>query len=128
MLGDMNLAENLLLHPRHIASYDRDFQPVFSVGERQIERRDQLAAKYAGMAKGYWQLPKASRDRVNAVLELDRLNGKPSFAGKVMAVENAGAQECAADQGRRGGHARFSRRAASRSLASVSRVRVAEPW
>lgn len=88
---DINLFKRLALHPRMIAAMDADFTPVFQTASDQFERRDEIAAEIQREAQAYFDLPRAGKERVNAVLELGRLQGEVFGRGKEPVVaENTG--------------------------------------
>lgn len=73
--GDLSLFKRIAVHPRTIAALDAEFAPVYAVAESQVERRDQLAADILRHAQPYFDLNGEQKARVNAVLELGRLQG-----------------------------------------------------
>jgi len=88
---DLNLFKRLALHPRMIAAMDKDFTPVFQTASDQFERRDEIAAMIQHEAQPYFDLPRAGKERVSAVLELGRLQGEVFGRGKEPVVaENTG--------------------------------------
>ncbi len=89
-IGDISLFTKLALHPRMIAALERSFVPVYRVAEAQFEDRDQIAHALASTADPYFQLTDESKQKVNAALELDRLEGTVHLRGEAMTVENDG--------------------------------------
>lgn len=89
-IGDISLFTKLVIHPRMLASLERSFVPVYRVAEAQVEDRDAIAHELARRIEGYMRLPEDSKTKVNAVLELDRLDEKVHLAGKEMSAKNEG--------------------------------------
>lgn len=89
LFKDMSAFSKYAVHPRTIAAFDRAFAPVYRVAEQQMQDRDRIASELATKADPYFQLPQASKDRVNAALELGRLKGEV-LAGKKMSFTNEG--------------------------------------
>lgn len=89
LFKDMGTFSKYAVHPRTIAAFDKAFTPIYRVAEAQIEARDRIASELANKVQAYFDLPKASKARVHAVLELGRLKGEV-LSGKKMSMTNDG--------------------------------------
>lgn len=90
---DIGLFKRFAVHPRMIASLDRDFTPVYQSAIQQFERRDQIAAELTRLADPYFKLTNEGKATVNAVLELGRLEGKDFGAERT--IRNLSIKEAA---------------------------------
>ncbi len=75
LVDDVNWFKRAVLHPRMIAAMEKAFVPVYRAAVRMTERRDQRAAELTTMAKPYFDLAPEKRVKVDAALELGRLQG-----------------------------------------------------
>lgn len=75
LADDVNWLTKFAVHPRTIATTNKDFAPVYLAAVHQFERRDEIASNLQRDAQPYFDLPATSKQRVNAALELGRLNG-----------------------------------------------------
>ena len=89
LFKDMGTFSKYAVHPRTIAAFDKAFAPVYRVAELQMQTRDRIASEFANKVQAYFDLPKASKARVHAVLELGRLKGEV-LAGRAMSMTNEG--------------------------------------
>ena len=77
------------VHPRTIASFDKDFAPVYAKIEQRAERRNQIVAELNNEWKRFLEGSTAEKRRVMAVLELGRLNKTTYGQGRLpIIVEN----------------------------------------
>lgn len=79
---DLGSVAAYTIHPHQIASLHPDFAPVYTRAVNQFEMRDQLVSELTGYIEGYNRLPAASKEKVNAALELGRLDGKTYYPDK----------------------------------------------
>lgn len=96
--GDLSLFKRIAVHPRTIAALDAEFAPVYAVAESQVERRDQLAADILRHAQPYFDLNGEQKARVNAVLELGRLQGMTFGHDGTVQVMNMAERDAALSQ------------------------------
>lgn len=75
LVDDVNWFKRTVLHPRMIAAMEKAFVPVYRAAVRMTERRDEHAAELTTMAKPYFDLAPEKRGKVDAALELGRLQG-----------------------------------------------------
>jgi hypothetical protein len=71
------------------------FTPVWNAGVLQFARRDQIAYELIELKKPYENLSRASKDKVNKLLELGRLSGhnyEPDASGGISVTNNYGTQ------------------------------------
>ena len=74
MRPNIKVISTYLLHPRQIASLFEKFAPVFMAVTNMMQRRDKIVHELTKSITPYNHLPKSSKDKVNAVLELGRLS------------------------------------------------------
>ena len=85
---DLGLLKRLFVHPRTIAAFHKEFVPVFLAAKDQFQARDQMAAELADAARPYFDLPVESKKKVDAVLELGRLQKSSIPRDRLTAVKN----------------------------------------
>jgi hypothetical protein len=73
---DMGIARSWLITPRTIAAFSRSFAKVYIAAKKQFAHRDQVISDLAIESTPYRHLKEASRNKVNKVLELGRLEQK----------------------------------------------------
>lgn len=93
LVDDAGWFKRAFLHPRMIASMEKAFVPVYRAAVRMTERRDELAAELTTMAKPYFDLAPEKRGKVDAALELGRLQGSPFT--NLTAIKNTDAPQAA---------------------------------
>lgn len=72
---DLNRFESMAVHPRTIASFNKEFVPVYQAAVEQFEKRDQINAELTRAMTDYTELTDAQKQAVNKVLERGRLEG-----------------------------------------------------
>jgi len=75
VVGDMSIAANFLVHPRQVATLHKTFTPVYSTAVSQFEMRDRIIDTLSADYSPYMQMRKASKEKVNKLLELGRIIG-----------------------------------------------------
>lgn len=73
MDGAMGLYQRFAVHPYTIASMYPEFTPVFNTAVAQSQSRNQIIEDLHEYYRDYQDLPQASKDKVNKVMELGRL-------------------------------------------------------
>lgn len=73
MDGAMGLYQRFAVHPYTIASMYPEFTPVFNTAVAQSQSRNQIIEELHEHYRDYQDLPQASKDKVNKVMELGRL-------------------------------------------------------
>jgi len=90
---DIGLARKLLITPRTIGSYFPEFARVFRAGVRQFRARDMMISDFTEMARGYMEMPQASKEKINKVLEHGRMAGEtyaPAADGTITVKNKVG--------------------------------------
>lgn len=89
---DMGAVASFIIHPHQVASFHQEFTPVYTEAVKQFEMRDEIVHDLTNYVESYNRLSAASKEKVNAVLELGRLDGKTFYpdADKTITVKNSG--------------------------------------
>jgi N12 class adenine-specific DNA methylase/predicted RNA methylase len=90
LMPDAGWMKRTFIHPRTIAAIHKAFVPVYRTAERQFEARDEVAAGLSRLIEPYMALSPESKHKVNAVLELGRLQGTVVRNNQLLAVANTG--------------------------------------
>jgi hypothetical protein len=85
---DAGLFARWFIHPRTIAAFHRHFVPVYRTAVKQFEARDEIAATLSRIVEPYMVLAPESKRKVNAALELGRLQGTVIRTNRLVAIEN----------------------------------------
>lgn len=92
---DLGRVASTVLHPQQIATLYKAFTPVYMAVVNRNKQRDVLIQQLSKPVNLYNKMKQKSQDRVNAVLELGRLQGesfKPDVSGKIV-VKNQGQKD-----------------------------------
>jgi hypothetical protein len=84
---DLQFLAKSVVHPRTIAKKFKTFTPVWDQAVKQFEDRDNMATTIGATLESYYNLPDTAKNRVNAALELGRLDGenyKSSIDGTIL--------------------------------------------
>jgi len=73
---DLSQLGKFAVHPRTIASFDRDLAPVVMTLEAKAEYRDQIISELFDTMKPFFDASAAVQRKVSAVLEIERLKGE----------------------------------------------------
>lgn len=93
---DIGAARNLIVTPRTIGAYFPEFARVFRAGISQFQTRDRMIADLSDAARGYLDMPRESKAKINKVLEHGRMDGKsyaPSRDGTITVTNKIGQQK-----------------------------------
>jgi|GEM_PF-3069766 len=90
---DLTWAERFALHPRMLASTFPAFTRVWRAATAQLQLRDATAAQLSSLLKPYQSLGPQARTRVDAVLELGRLQNETYDGPTIGAVNRHGDTE-----------------------------------
>ena len=74
--NDLKKVSAVVLHPHQIASIDKSFARVYRAVVERFKKREVMIHQLGKYVDTYNRLPQASKDRVNAVLEIGRLSRK----------------------------------------------------
>lgn len=75
-VDDIGKARKWMISPRTIAAFNPSFAPVYVTAKHQFGFRDKIISDLGNTYKPYQQLKRDSKNKVNKVLELGRLNSK----------------------------------------------------
>lgn len=90
LTGDAGLFARWMVHPRTIAALHRSFVPVYRTAVKQFETRDEIAAELSRMLEPYMNLSAEAKRKVNAALELGRLQQMVFNSSRLTAIKNDG--------------------------------------
>lgn len=87
---DIGRVATFVLHPHQVATFHEGFTPVYLKAVDQFEMRDQIVHELSNHISMYNHQNADSKEKINAVLELGRLNGKTYYPdeAKTIVVKN----------------------------------------